>query len=130
MSYANRRPKYKKGQVKEVFDNTHARQAADPPAPDLPPLRENQIYVQDIEGDWSKVTWRPGDARRGIWDMRHLSDRKYSVLHDDYMNGRISREEFLDEYTTADNYFAEGSMRNQSHIDEYLHPRTSLKGSH
>lgn len=120
--YANNRPAYGKDQVGDVFNNTNASQRRRPPRDQngdrLDPPGENQVWVNRQDGSWDLVTWTPGQRRRGLWDMGHLPNRKYSDLRDKYLRGEISKEEFLRDYRNPRNYFAEDPGRNRSHMDE------------
>ncbi|MGO1265919.1 MAG: GH-E family nuclease, partial [Microbacterium gubbeenense] len=122
LPYANSRPKYDKNQVRDVFNNTNASQRRRPPRDQngdrLDPPGENQVWVNRQDGTWDLVTWTPGQRRRDLWDMGHLPRRKYSDLRDQYLNGEISKEEFLSRYRNPRNYFAEDPGRNRSHMDE------------
>lgn len=82
-------------------------------APDGP-----DIHVDADGGKWRKVEWRSGEPRDGLWDMGHISDEKYSKLRDRYLSGKMTKEDFLEEYRDASNYRVEDPMRNRSHIDE------------
>ncbi|WP_420114027.1 GH-E family nuclease, partial [Pseudactinotalea sp.] len=132
MPYANNRPPYADGQVEAVFDTTHNSQVDDAAAGllldengnALPAPGPDQIYIQQVDGSWDLITWRPGEPRQGLWDMGHTPDSKYSELRRRYLNHELSPdplenlEIFLEEFQADDNYFAEGSARNQSHMDE------------
>ena len=50
--------------------------------------------------------------------MGHIQDAKYSDLRDDYLSGRITKEQFLKRYRDPNNYRVEDPMRSRSHIDE------------
>ena len=132
MPYADNRPQYADGQVEDVFNNTHESQVDDAAAGLLNDENGNplaapgpdQIYIQHVDGSWELITWRPGEPRQGLWDMGHVPGSKYSELRQRYLNHELSDdpvenlEIFLDEYMNDENYFAEGSQRNQSHMDE------------
>ena len=47
--------------------------------------------------------------------MGHKPGKKYSDLHKDYMDGKITKEEFLREYRDPNNYWPEDWLENQSH---------------
>ncbi|QOR70504.1 HNH/ENDO VII family nuclease [Ruania alkalisoli] len=126
LPYANDRPKYDEGQVETVWRDTHDQQVADAESGNLvdqegnplDPPGENQVWVQRTDDSWDLVTWEPGQNRRGVWDMGHRPDAKYSDLRDRYLSGEISKDDFLAEYRDPDHYFAEDPGRNQSHMDE------------
>lgn len=127
--YSNpkKRPKYGKGQVEEVWERSRDEQLEDIKNGDLKKdkngfapteLKEDEIYVTDIDGNWRSVRWKPGQSRQGKWDMGHLPGEEFRKTHKDYMSGKISREEFLEIYQDPDNYKVEDPKRNQSHVDE------------
>ena len=61
------------------------------------------------------INWTPGEPRKGVWDMGHISGEKYSDMHDLYMNGDISKNEFLDWFNEPNNYRPELPSNNRSH---------------
>lgn len=127
--YSNpkKRPKYGEGQVEEVWKRSRDEQLEDIKNGDLKKdkngfapteLKEDEIYVVDIDGNWRSVRWKPGQSRQGKWDMGHLPGEEFRKTHKDYMSGKTSREEFLEIYQDSDNYKVEDPKRNQSHVDE------------
>ena len=50
--------------------------------------------------------------------MGHVPGQKYSVMHDAYMKGIISKQEFLDWYNDPSNYRPELQSNNQSQMYE------------
>lgn len=127
--YSNpkKRPKYGEGQVEDVWKRSRDEQLEDIKNGDLKKdkngfapteLKEDEIYVVDIDGNWRSVRWKPGQSRQGKWDMGHLPGEEFRKTHKDYMSGKISREEFLEIYQDPDNYKVEDPKRNQSHVDE------------
>ena len=94
--YAHHRPKYAKGQVEEVW-----RRAMDKDGIVKDPYT-NEILVWD------------GKSPRN-WDMGHIRGKEYKDLHKDYMDGKISKEEFLREYRNPDNYIPQSRYSNRSH---------------
>ncbi|NYE38717.1 hypothetical protein F4692_003867 [Nocardioides cavernae] len=104
LPYANSRPGYGKGQVDEVWEN--AKDA------------NGDVWVLDKDGNRVKIEWQPGDSRRDVWDMGHLPGEEYRKLRDDYLSGKISKEEFLRRYRDPDNYEVAHPGRNRSHVDE------------
>ncbi|WP_206671726.1 GH-E family nuclease [Holdemania massiliensis] len=99
--YANSRPSYRKGVVDEVWENAKG--------PDGLVRDPNTGEV---------INWTPGDSRNGVWDMGHVPGQKYSVMHDAYMKGIISKQEFLDWYNDPSNYRPELPSNNRSHMYE------------
>ncbi|WP_435770340.1 HNH/ENDO VII family nuclease [Nocardioides sp. SYSU DS0651] len=104
LPYANSRPDYGPDQIEDVWDN--AKDA------------NGDVWVLDENGNRVKVEWTPGDPRKGVWDMGHNPGSEYRDLLDDYLNHKISKEEFLERYRDPDNYTVQHPTRNQSHIDE------------
>lgn len=137
LPYANHRPSYRPGQVEDVW--TLSREELAPrlreggDLADLPPLRhENEMWVQvrddsgaeDVvdlgkdRGKWRRIEWYPGQSRLDVWDMGHIPKQKYAAMHDRYMRGQMTTEEFLEEYREESNYRVEDPPRNRSHVDE------------
>lgn len=104
LPYANSRPSYGKGQVDEVWEN--AKDA------------NGDVWVLDKDGNRVKIEWHPGQPRRDVWDMGHLPEQEYRKLRDEYLSGKISKEEFLRRYRDPDNYEVAYPGRNRSHVDE------------
>ena len=75
------------------------------------------IHIDADGNKWRKITWDPKSKTRD-WDMGHIPKAKYSKLRDDYLSGRITKEQFLKRYRDPKNYRVEDPMRNRSHIDE------------
>ena len=99
--YANSRPSYGKTQVEEVWEN-----AKDPVT--------GKVY--DPTG--AEITWDKSKPRNGQWDMGHIPDQKYSDMHELYMNGTISKDEFLQWYRDPANYRPELPSTNRGHLYE------------
>ncbi len=96
--YTNSRPSYRKGVVEEVWENAKG--------PD-------GLVRDPNTGDI--INWTPGEPRKGVWDMGHIPGSKYSDMHDAYMKGDITKEEFLDWYNDPNNYRPELPNNNRSH---------------
>jgi hypothetical protein len=47
--------------------------------------------------------------------MGHKFGKEYKKLHQDYMNGKISKEKFLEEYRNPSNYQPQSRRTNRSH---------------
>lgn len=134
LPYANHRPSYAEGQVEQVWNDSWEFQQSEIEQGRLAlpkPESKNEMWVRvgdNAEGDglvnlgdegtWRLVEWEPGSPRDGKWDMGHVADAKYSDLRSDYLSGRITKEQFLDEYRDPDNYSVEDPSRNRSHVDE------------
>lgn len=127
--YSNkkRRPSYGKGQVEKVWKRSRDEQLEMIEKGKLPAdengfipteLKENEMYVLDVDGNWRSVEWEPGEPRSGEWDMGHKKSHEYRKSYEKYMSGKISKEDFLNEYRNPDNYKVEDPKRNQSHVDE------------
>ncbi|MGW9825521.1 Flp pilus assembly pilin Flp [Brevibacterium pityocampae] len=125
----DRRPSYAPGQVEKVWEQSREQQIEDyengnlwdestPPEKPSHPPAEDSMWVLDKNGKWREITWKPGDSRQGVWDMGHLPGEEYRKLHEEYINGKITREDFLEKYRDPDNYQVEDPGRNRSHKDE------------
>ena len=79
--YTNSRPSFRKGVVEEVWENAKG--------PDGLVRDPNTGEV---------INWTPGESRKGVWDMGHLPEAKYSEMHEAYMNGELTTKEFVDWY--------------------------------
>lgn len=113
LKYANERPKHRKSSVMEVW-----RKAQD---------ENGEVWVQTKNGDLVKIDWERGQSRKGKWDMGHLPDRPYHQLRDDYLSGKITQRQFLDEWHDPRNYRLEHVGRNRSGMDEAI-PRPKERG--
>lgn len=126
-SNSSRRPDYGDHQVEDVWTQSRNQQLDDIKNGDLPvdengfvptQLDDDQMYVMDINGNWRDVTWKPGQSRAGKWDMGHKAGHEYRKTYKQYMDGSISKEQFLEIYQDPTNYKVEDPQRNQSHVDE------------
>ena len=96
--YSNSRPSYGKGQVEEVWDNAKG--------PD-------GIVRDPHTGE--VITWDETKLRNGQWDMGHTEENKYSVFHEKYMKGIMTKDEFLKWYRNPLHYRPELPKNNRSH---------------
>ena len=96
--YANSRPSFRKGVVEEVWENAKG--------PD-------GLVRDPNTGDI--INWTPGQSRKGVWDMGHIPEAKYSEIHEAYMNGELTTKEFVDWYNDPANYRPELPSNNRSH---------------
>ncbi|MFV0336260.1 MAG: GH-E family nuclease, partial [Tropicimonas sp.] len=80
-SDTKKRPKYATGQVDSVWENAKD-EAGD-------------VYDPNTG---ERLEWDRSQSRTGQWDMGHKPGLEYRKLHKDYMDGKISKEEFLKEY--------------------------------
>lgn len=71
-----------------------------------------------VEDGHRLIEWQPGDPRNGLWDMGHIPGEEYRNLKQNYLNGDITYDEFLDIYRDPENYRVQDPYRNRSHIDE------------
>ena len=92
------RPKYADGQVDEVWEN--AKQA------------DGKVYDPNTG---EELIWDRTKPRTRQWNMGHRPGKKYSDLYKDYMEGKLTLEEFLREYRDPKNYWPEHWLENQSH---------------
>ena len=99
--YATSRPSYAPDQVEQVWLN-----AMDP--------ETGKVY--DPSG--VEITWDRTKPRNGQWDMGHIPGEKYSEVHQLYMDGIMSKEEFLAWYRNPANYRPELPSTNRSHLYE------------
>lgn len=96
--YTNSRPSYGKGQVDEVWNN-----AKDP------------ITGKVYDPTGVEIKWDPTKPRNGQWDMGHVPGEKYSDMQKLYMDGTISKQEFLKWYKNPSNYRPELPSTNRGH---------------
>jgi hypothetical protein len=93
-----RRPRYKKGQVEKVWED-----AKD---------EDGNVYDPNTGG---LLTWDPSKSRQGQWDMGHKPGKEFRKTKKDYMDGKISEQEFVDECKNPANYQPEDCSANRSH---------------
>ena len=65
--------------------------------------------------DGTPIAWTKGTPRKGIWDMGHKPEQKYSDYHKKYITGEMTKEEFVDWYNDYRNYRPELPSNNRSH---------------
>ncbi len=99
--YSNSRPSYGKGQVDDVWEN----------AKDI----DGKVYDPNIG---EELTWEKSKPRSGQWDMGHTPENKYSDMHQKYINGEITKDEFLEWFRNHNNYRPESLSANRSHMYE------------
>ncbi|WP_228450442.1 HNH/ENDO VII family nuclease, partial [Chryseobacterium rhizosphaerae] len=95
--YSKSRPSYGKDQVEEVWESGKQ--------------KDNKVYDPNTG---EELTWDKTIKPRS-WDMGHKPGHEYRNLHRDYMDGKISKEKFLEEYRNAKNYQPESKSANRSH---------------
>jgi ribosomal protein L14E/L6E/L27E len=91
--YSKHRPSYGKDQVDTVWNN--AKQS------------DGKVYDPNTG---EELTWDKAIKPRQ-WDMGHKPGHEYRNLHKDYMDGTITKEEFLKEYKKSDNYQSKSANR-------------------
>ena len=96
--YTNSRPSFRKGVVEQVWENAKG--------PDGLVRDPNTGEV---------INWTPEESRKGVWDMGHIPEAKYSEMHEAYMNGELTTKEFVDWYNDPANYRPELPSNNRSH---------------
>ncbi len=92
------RPKYEEGQVDEVWEQSKS--------------KDGKVYDPNTG---EEITWDKTQSRSGQWDMGHKPGNEYRDLHQDYMDGKITKDEFLKEYRDPNNYQVESVSANRSH---------------
>ncbi len=95
------RPSFRKGIPEKVFE-TARKNSPDGKVRD--PYRTDKI-----------IEWEPGQPRKGVWDMGHLPEHKYSEMHKRYLNGELTPKEFRDWYNNPNNYRPELPNTNRGH---------------
>ena len=95
--YAKHRPSLKKETILETW-NRH---------------KNKDGFVYDPYIPNLKLEWDGKSPRK--WDMGHIRGKEYKKLHKAYMDGEISKEEFLREYNNPDNYVPQSRYSNRSH---------------
>ena len=83
-------------------------------------VRENKAHGKDyfINENSELITWNKDIPRNGQWDMGHLPDQKYSDMYDRFLSGKMSEQEFLEWYRTAENYEPQTIPFNRGHKGE------------
>ncbi|MGN8025876.1 HNH/ENDO VII family nuclease, partial [Microbacterium sp. 22242] len=106
--YQSGRPSYRKGVVEDVWA------AAEKRAWETPPYdgKVRDPLTNEV------ITWKPGESRKDVWDMGHIPGAKYEYMHDFYMRGGMTKEEFLDWYNNPNHYVPELPSSNRSHRNE------------
>lgn len=106
-AYEDSRPSYKEKTVNDVFENN----------------KQANGKVYDPETG-QEIVWQPGQPREGVWSMGHKPGYEYRHLHKAYMEGRISKEQFLEYFNDANLYRPEtpatsSSGKHESEISLY-----------
>lgn len=104
LPYANHRPDYSPSQEVDVWN--------------LAKDENGEVWVRDQNNDLVRIEWEPGQPRQGVWDMGHIPTAPYRDLRENYLSGRISREQFLEQYRNPANYGVEHVTVNRSRIND------------
>ena len=94
--YSNNRPSYAKGQVEEVWERAKDKDGI---------VRDP--YTGEV------LTWDKSKPR--TWDMGHIEGEEYRKIHKRYMDGEISKDDFLKWFRNPDNYQPQSQYSNRSH---------------
>jgi hypothetical protein len=98
-AYVAQRPnRYRKSVVEKVWEN--AKDA------------NGKVYDPNT---LEELQWDRSKTRSRQWDMGHLPGKSYDQLKQRFLNGEISKKQFLDEYNNPANYRPEGQSPNRSH---------------
>ena len=92
------RPSYRKGVPEKVFERARMRDG---------------VVKDPLVG--TIIEWEPGQPRNGVWDMGHIPEQKYSKVHQEYLEGKMTPKEFRDWYNNPDHYRPELPSTNRSH---------------
>lgn len=103
LPYQDSRPSLRKGVPEQVWQNAV----------------EDSVdgKVRDPLTD-TVMEWEPGQPRKGVWDMGHRPGHKYSDMHELYLKGEMTPQEFRDWYNDPANYRPELPSSNRSHRAE------------
>lgn len=96
--YMNNRPSYAPGQVDQVWENA----------------KDEDGIVRD-PNTGKILTWDKSKPRTSQWDMGHKPGKEYHKLHKDYVEGKISKEEYIRKCQDPENYHPEDPSSNRSH---------------
>jgi hypothetical protein len=94
---AKRPTRYREGVVEKVWEN-----AKDTNGKVFDPNTGEELH------------WDRSRNRDDQWDMGHKKNKSYDQLKNDFIEGRISRQKFLDEYNNPENYRPEAVPANRS----------------
>lgn len=97
------RPSFRKGVVDQVFED--AKRAS-------PDGQVRDPVTKEV------IKWKPGQQRKGVWDMGHKPGHEYSKTHKKYLDGKITKEQLVDRYNDARLYRPESPKTNRSRITE------------
>jgi RHS repeat-associated protein len=94
---AERPTRYRKGVVETVWKNAQD--------------KDGRVFDPNT---FTELQWDPSTTREGQWDMGHIPEASYEQLKQRFINGEISRSQFLDEYNNPANYRPEAYSPNRS----------------
>ena len=97
--YLKSRPGYAKNQIEQVWNNAASGH----------PL--GKVFDRNTG---EELSWDRDLPRNGQWDMGHRRGMEYRSLHQDYVDGQISKEQFLDKYRDPAKYRPESPSANRS----------------
>ena len=95
------RPAYRSGVVEAVWLNSRR--------------GNNRVYDPNTGVE---LRWDRSQNRFDQWHLGHKTGHEYRTLVDRYIDGRISYDQFLNDYNTPANYQAEHPASNMSHAHE------------
>lgn len=90
------RPPYKNGLVETVWDKA----------------KRPDGSVHDPAAPFERLEWVKGKSRYAQWHMGHVNDHQYSKLVDEFIDGKIVWDKFIEEYNKAENYAPELPIKN------------------
>ena len=99
-AYEDNRPSHKDDAINDTWNNN----------------KDVDGKVYDPETG-EEIPWSPGQPRQGVWSMGHKSHYEYRHLRKAYIEGRITKEQFLEYFNDPQYYRPET-------------PATSSKGLH
>jgi hypothetical protein len=97
------RPSFRKGVVEKVWKT----------ALDEPP---KGIVMDPHKPSLKLPDWKPGESRRGKWDMGRIPKHSYKSLRQRYINCKITKKQYLDEYNNPKYYKPKDPSRNRSRV--------------
>ena len=71
--------------------------------------------VRDPNPPFEELNWDKSKSRFDQWHMGHKPGKEYFKLVDEYVNGKISYDDFIKEYNNPQNYQPEHPAKNVSH---------------
>ena len=96
--WVRKRPeRYRRRVVQKVWDN-----AKDKDGKVFDPFTGEELF------------WDKSKNRQGQWDMGHRKGKSYDSLKKKFIDGKITYQDYLDEYNNPENYFPQGMNGNRS----------------